>query len=220
MQILHGDNQSQSRASFIALKEGAAKKDLDVLTLAGEDLDINTLVQSVASASLFGKTNSVFIESFFSRRPSGEKKKIQEYLASHTKEDITLWEPKDVTAQLKEFPVTLVKKFDVPKHVFKYLDTLALSDLELSLQNTAPELIFSLLAGQIRKLVMVQDNVTAALPSWQVGKLKGLANRFTLQKLLIMHRQLLDMDYKLKTSGSALDLSAALEVWTIGLTSN
>lgn len=204
MIIIHGDNQVASRTFLLSIKKNE-------ISLDGESLTLGELQQHLSSVNLFGESSGVLIEGFFSRRPSNEKKKIIDQLINWSNEQIIIWDGKDITTQISKFKMQNIKKFDLPKTVFKYLDTLSLSDLQQTLENTPAELVFSLLAGHIRKLILVRDNV-GNLPVWQMAKLK---NQSAKMDLLTMHQDLLEIDYKNKTSASSLDLAAALEVWTL-----
>lgn len=202
MIIIHGDNQVASRTFLLSIKKNETSLD-------GESLTLGELQQHLSSANLFGETAGVLVEGFFSRRPSNEKKKIVEYLENNPKLNVIFWDGKDLGMQVKNFET---KKFDLPKTVFKYLDSLAIVDLQQTLENTAAELVFSLLASHIRKLLMVRDGVVN-IPSWQIAKLKEQSAKF--KDLEQLHKQLLEIDYKNKTSASSMDLGAALEVWTL-----
>ena len=157
---------------------------------------------------------SVFVEDFFSRRPSAEKDKIRDYLSVNTPAGIVVWEAKDVSSQLKTYPVASVRKFELPKYVFQFLDSFSLPALRSALSTTAPELVFSLLSGHLHKLIMVKDGI-GSFPSWQQSKLRSLASRFTLGLLLKMNEELLTIDLKQKTSSAPYSLSAALELFTV-----
>jgi len=213
MLIIHGDNQVASREFLLATKQTLVKKDLDVISLEGSELVLSDLLQYINSSNLLGKTNAVVIEGFFARRPSNDKKKIVEYLEKDSSEEIIFWDAKDLGMQLKNFSPTVIKKFELPKTIFKYLGSLSMPDLTLTLENTAAELVFSLLIGQVRKLIMVKDGIVS-LSSWQLAKLKSQVAKFSLEKLKAMHHELLEIDYKNKTSASGMSLTTALEVWT------
>lgn len=204
MLIIHGDNQVDSRTFLLGVKKDWNSLDGDGLTLA-------ELQQQLGSENLFGEVKGLVVEGFFSRRPSNEKKKIVEQLEKNTSWQIIFWDGKDLGMQTKNFPVTIIKKFDLPKTVFKYLDTFSILDLQQTLENTPAELVFSLLASHVRKLIMARDG-TGSLPSWQVGKLKIQAAKYNLERL---HSRLLEIDYKNKTSASSMNLGSALELWTI-----
>ncbi len=184
MLILHGDHQTASRNQLLASKREAVQKDQQIIELSGQDLTLDQLSQAVDTVSLFGQTNSVFIEQLFSTRPSNAKKAIIAYLKSHTSGDIVVWEPKDVSAQLKDFPGSLIRQFDLPRHIFKFLDHPSLSTLHLALTTTLPEIVFASLVTRAHKQ----------------------ANTKWLQELLAI-------DYKLKTGALPYDLSTALELW-------
>jgi len=216
MTIIHGDNQTASRQFFITLKDQAKNTHQQIVDLSGESIGLNDLVIASQSTSLLEDKNSVFIEGFFSRRPSNDKKAITAYLVSHPDAEITLWDGKDVTSQLKNFPPPASKKFDLPKKLWQFLDTLSLNVFRQTLTTTEPEMLLALLASRLRQLIIVKDGVTPiGQASWQVGKLKSQAAKFSLSQLYAMHSDLLDLDYKQKTSFSASDLSGALELWLV-----
>jgi len=138
MIVLHGDNQVASRSALLAAKEGKS-----ILEFMGSDLSLNQLVNAVETNSLFGQANTVVIERAFT------KKEIAEYLAKNQDKDIIIWEPKDVSAKVKDFKN--VQKFDLPKYIFKFLDAPSLSTLRLALSATPPEVVFASLATRAYK---------------------------------------------------------------------
>lgn len=219
MLILHGENTTASRDFFLTLKNQSLGRHQQVLNLAGSKLSLDLLSQAVESTSLFGQANAVFIEDFFASPASAAKEKIHSFLLSHTSSEIFVWEGKDVTTHLKKFSPALVKKFDLPKHIFQYLDTLSLPALKQSLEHTAPELVLSLLVGHIHKLILTLDGA-GEIPDWQRRKLASQSARFTLPLLIQLNHQLLDIDYAQKTSSAPFSLAAALELWTAGLVVN
>lgn len=181
--ILHGDNQVASRQALLKAKEGKS-----ILEFIGSNLLLNQLVNAVETNSLFGQANTVVIESIFSLRVGAAKKALTGYLESHQDSDIIVWESKDVSSQIKNFKN--VQKFDLPKHIFAFLDNPTLSTLHLALSTTEPEVLFASLATRAHKR----------------------ANTKWLQELLAI-------DYKLKTGALPYDLTTALELWCSKLTS-
>lgn len=216
MLIFHGDNQVASRQDFLKVKDAALKSGKQIINLSGGKLTLSELASSVETVSLLGSVNAVFVDDFFSRRQSNEKKEIVSYLQSSLG-DIFLWESKDQSAQLKSFSPTVIKKFDLPKYIFQFLDTLSLSTLHLALSTISPEQILALLAGHIHKLILAKEEV-GDFPSWQLAKLRSQSSKFSLDQLSTFNFQLLTIDYKLKTSALPYDLSTALELWTLKLT--
>ncbi len=152
--------------------------------MSGQDLTLDQLSQAVDTVTLFGQTNGVFVESLFSTRPSTAKKAVIDYLKSHTSANVVVWEPKDVSAQLKDFPEPLIRRFDLPRHIFKFLDHPTLTTLHLALTTTLPEIVFASLVTRAHK---------QAHTKW-------------LQELLAI-------DYKIKTGALPYGLATALELW-------
>lgn len=215
MIILHGDNQVASRQQMTIAKQEAVRQGKQLVEL-GSELTLEQVVSAIETNSLFGSSNLVVIENLFSGRPSNDRKAVIEYLLAKSG-DVVVWEGKDVSAKIKEFDPQLVRRFDLPKYVFKFLDDLSLSSLQLSLQSAAAEQILALLAGHIHKLILVKEGMSS-LPDWQTSKLKSQVSRFSLDKLTDLSRKLLQIDYAQKTSALPYDLATALEIFVVRLT--
>lgn len=215
MIILHGDNQVASRAQLTLAKQAAVKSGKQVIELEG-DVTLDQVVTAVESNSLFGNTNTVVIENLFSGRPSNQRKAVADYLLKNISSDIVAWDGKDISTKIKEFDPLVVRRFDLPRTVFKFLDDLSLSSLELALQVTPAEQILALLAGHLHKLILVKESV-ANLPSWQIAKLNSQVTKFSLEKLKQMAHKLLEIDYAQKTSASPYELATGLELWVARL---
>lgn len=181
----------------------------------GSDVTLAQLLVATKSDSLFGGINLVIVENLFSGRPSNDRRAVIEYLSAKSG-DVVVWESKDVSAKIKEFDPQIVRRFDLPKYVFKFLDDLSLSSLQLSLQSAAAEQILALLAGHIHKLILVKEGMSS-LPGWQTSKLKSQVLRFNLDKLTDLSRKLLQIDYAQKTSALPYDLATALEIFVVRL---
>jgi len=212
--IIHGDNQLSSRELFLKLKSTAVAEDKHLITLSGHTLTLPDLTFSFESDSLFNDSKAIFVEEIFSRRPSSEKSELIKYFLSHLSSPVSIWEPKDVSSQIRDFPSSHIRKFEDPKYVFRFLDSLNLPALHRALEVSPPELVFSLLAGQLHKLIMVKDG-TGNFPAWQLSSLKSLSDRFTLEGLIMANDRLLSLDYAQKTSSSPFDLASALELWVL-----
>jgi len=188
MLILHGDNQIASRERFLAARQEAQKQGLNVVELSGDQINLPGLTQAVESKSLFGSANAVFIEGLFSSRPSNAKKQIIGYLSKKLNENIIIWESKDVTAQVKDLPST---KFDLPKYIFNFLDNPTLESFRKCLEVMPVEQIFASLATRVHKALLGQGRIAKK----------------------INPAELLEIEYKQKTSSPPYDLASALEIW-------
>ncbi len=219
MFVLHGEDLKSSRNEFIRLKSQASASGKQVVDLEGFSITLNELVTASSSISLLGSDNVVFVENLFSRRPSNEKKALIEYLLSHPDLSITIWETKDVGAQLKSFPTKSYKNFELPKYIFQFIDTFS-PDLYLkSLASSEPEQLLGLIAKRLHDLILVKEN-KLSLPSWQLSKIENQAKRFSLLQLIDLNTELLNLDYKLKNSHLPFDLAAGLEFWLTKLNNN
>lgn len=205
MTIIHGDKQVASRDKYLELKLAAAKQGLNIIEFSctgGDPPTLTDLIQSVESKSLFGSANAVFIDSLFSSRPSTLKKELIKYIESNQEKNIVIWEPKDVTSQLKAISSKLIAKFDLPKHIFAFLDNPSLESFQQVLKVAPVEQIFASLCTRLHKVLLGT----------------GRFNRqFTFAQLSQMNTELLEIDYAQKTSSRPYDLTTALELWLIKL---
>ncbi len=222
--LLHGDNTEASRNELHLLKSQAKEK--EVRHLDGKHLDATTLTQALESSSLFGGETLVIIENLFGslgKATSHIKEFALKIAASDG--DVILWEEKEVGKTAldnlgKNVNVQLLK---TPVTIFKFLDAIRPNNAKLSLslyQQTerldAPELIFIMIVKRLRQLMMLADGVTPdGLQGWQAKGLTNQARLFTIDKLLFMEKQLLDMEYSLKTGSSPFTLRQLIEQFLI-----
>ncbi len=214
MQIIHGDNQIASRQLFLSKKVEAQKKGLNIVDLAGADLTLQDLKNSLSSTTLLGESNAVFVEGFFGRRPSNEKKAIAEFIKSDPNTPVIFWDGKDISSQLLSIHQSLITKQDLPKHLFTFIDNWQLTLYHQALKSTDPEPIMALLAKRIHDLILVKEG-RGKFPSWQASKLEFQAKKYSLSQLTTYNQQLLDIDYKNKSGDLPYDLAAALELWLL-----
>lgn len=228
--ILHGDNIVASRAELMRRIEEAKSREKEIRQLDGKSLDALVLTQAVESSSLFGSTVLVVIEGLLSKL--GKKEKQATLLTTIIKQsgdttDIILWEDKEVGKTLIALfgAKVSVQLFKTPVVIFQLLDGLApgkavflLGLLQKTLSRDAAELIFTLLVRRIRQLIQLRDNVTPeGLQGWQAGRLTTQAKSFTMDRLLIMEKRLLEIDISVKTGTSPFPLAQQLELFFIDL---
>jgi hypothetical protein len=187
MMLFHGEDQIKSRNAWLQAKSDCSQKQLQVVSMDGQNLTLPQLVTAVESQSLFGQTNAVFISDLFTRRPSNEKKSITDYLAAHSADPIYVWESKEVATTLPN------QNFALPKYIFTFLDNLDLNSYHKCLETMPPEQIFASLVTRLHK--------------------KLLATGIPHPK----YQDLLQIDYAQKNSSSPFDLAEALELWVINV---
>ncbi len=214
MLILHGDHTAASRQFFLTELESARSRRLNLVELSGQTLTLPDLEASASATTLLGETNFLVTTDLFARRPGKEKSLLVSYLKSHPGLQLIDWESKDVSAQLTTFPASAVRKFELPKYLFKFLDRFSLDLLHQTLQVTPAELLFSLLARRLHDLILAKAGLLSG-PAWKTDLLRRQAAAYSPSRLQSLSRDLLLIDYAQKTSASAMDLSAALELWVI-----
>jgi DNA polymerase III delta subunit len=228
--LLHGDDMVTSRAEFFRLKSN--QKSREVREFDGRKIDETTLIQSLESASLFGGDITVIIENLFSRLGKNPKKiaalgKILSNCPPET--EIVIWEDKEVgkTVQSALGTKTNIRLFKIPTLIFQFLDGLKPNNCALSIpqyheliRNYAPEQIFVMVVKRVRHLIMLNSNVNPAdLQGWQIGRLTSQAKLFTMKKLTMIYKHLLEIDFSIKSGNSALGMNEQLELWLCDLVS-
>ena len=230
MTLLHGNNIVASRAKLIERVDEARGHGKEIRQLDGKTLNPQGLTQAVESSSLFGGNILVIIEGLLIKL--GKKENLAVQLIDILKRsestiDIILWEEKEIGKTL----ITLlgskcsVELFKTPVVIFQLLDGISPAKTDMlvkllrqALELDAAELIFALLVRRIRQLIQLRDNVTPeGLQGWQAGRLTSQAKSFTMDRLLIMEKRLLEIDVSMKTGTSPFPLAQQLELFIIDL---
>ncbi len=223
--LLHGNFIETSRKEFVRLKNEAKNK--EIRTLDGRTIDSASLTQALESHSLFGGDTIIFIENLFGKL--GRKLKLIESLAAIINKspvDIVLWEDKEVGGTvLKNLPEAKIMLFKIPSIIFQLLDGVAPDAASRVLplyktlnQTEAAELIFSMIVRRVRQLIQLRDNVIPeGLAGWQLTRLTRQAKLFTMDRLISMYKNLLEMEFSVKNGSSPFTLSQLTEQFIIDL---
>lgn len=211
--ILHGEHVVASRNELTERLGFAEANGFSVKRLDGKHLDVVTLEASLGTQDLFTPRVLVVIEDMFSL-PKSKKKDELIALVHNATVEVLLWEKKMLTAtQLKSFVGATILPFKTSSAVFAWLDLLRPDNLstmvrafEKAADQDGAELCFAMLCRQIRLLLQVKDGGQLNLAPFMVGKLQKQASYFSMDQLLKMHTQLLEIDESVKTSSSVLGL--------------
>jgi len=210
--LLHGDNIAASRNELVAMKERA--KDKELRDINGKDISESELRQAVESLSLFGNSICIVIENIFSSLGRKETlTKLYGAILTESSEtvDIILWESKELgKTALQSVPKARVQAFKMPTVIFEFLDgitpnkmNIVLPLFEKTLDSVPIELIGYMLGVRIRQLIQVKDGIDPEKTSpWQRMRLTNQAKSFTMEKLLIMHKQIREIEFSVKTGSS------------------
>lgn len=225
--IIHGDNIEASRAELNRLRDRATGK--EIRQIEGKSLDLNGLTQALQSQSMFGGDFLVIVERLFAFL-SRKTKQIGEYaklLSEANNTDVIVWEEKELSpGTIKSFgPKASIRLFKTPVIIFQFLDSLKpnnskylLTIFETLVESDAPELVFSMMVRRIRELIMLKDGVSlVGIQPWQAGRLTNQSKFFTIEGLLTMEKQLLTIEYSIKSGRSPLTLRTQLEQFIIDL---
>lgn len=225
--ILHGDDIVASRNELNRIR--AAAPDKEIRDINGKDIKEDELRQAVESLSLFGNTMLVVIENLFSG--IGRKEKQITLLSgilknASTSVDIVVWEPKELgKTALTQLGGATIRAFKTPPIIFEFLDAIRpnstknlLVIFEKTIETVAPELVLYMLGTRIRQLIQVKDGLTPGKMSpWQAMRLTNQVKSFTMDKLLIMHTRILNLEYAFKTGASPYTLPQLITQFIIDM---
>jgi len=213
--LLHGDDESSSRQRLNFLKEEAKKKGYRILNF-GNEARTEEIVLASRSAGLFEENNLLIIENYFSSNRIFDEK---------IKGNIVFWEkgklPKSI---LKKLPRQIkVEEFSLPPIIFQFLDNFypknrnllrLLKEIEKIRQA---ESILPLLAWHIRLLLWAKMD-PRTLNFWKKRSLIKQAEKFSTQKLLDLHKNLLEIDEAIKSSNIPASYHFSLDQLVLDLT--
>ena len=195
--VLHGDDSAKSYERLMKFVETAKKRSWEILT----DEFPNT-------PSLFG-TERLIIYRDYKLLTSKDIKNFDRFEGT-----LVIYHPGDLPQTfIKQMPKDFkMEKFELPKILFTFLESFYPSNSQRSLKllhdlvkNTAIELIFFMLARHLKDLYWVTiDPTTNQYPSWRLSKLKSQANKFTVENLKLIIKNLADIDILVKTSKADL----------------
>lgn len=207
--IIHGDDIVSSRKYFIEQKNNLGNS----ITVGGEDLNFDDLVQLFKSDSLFSNEKNIFIENFFEIKKSSELEKFIDYINKNSsKVNLFLWEGSELTKnELSFFPKAKVNLFKIQKTLFSFLDSISRSstnnilNFHLALKTSDEEMIFYMLIRQFRLLISLRNGSSSSidevkrLAPWQKEKLQRQSRLFTIDEFKKIYDKLYEVDLNIKT---------------------
>lgn len=228
MIIIHGDHQPHSREYLAKLLAEAKSDAINITRLDAETLTADLLEVALGKESLFGEREWVVIEGLHSLPVSNRRKSLIEVVSKqNSNPNLLLWEKKALTAaQLKKFAGCQIQEFKIKKLMFEWLDSLTPKTHKTRLiqlfhdvsKQEDVNFAFLMLARQMRLLIQTKENIYPLSGSpYTMTKLRQQAQHFTLQQLLTLHHQLLEIDLRQKTGRSHFDLNEELDLWLLSL---
>lgn len=222
--LIHGDDIAKSREAL--LQEKSVHENSEFITLAGNTMTMTDLVLSCETTSLFTQNKCIVIENLL-KGGKGANKQILEYIKSDKCiYPIIIWEDRKLEANSlrRSFPGARVIVCNYPASLFTFLDSLGISTpqqlLSLFQQVLAEKdamLVLTMLFRQIRLLIIAKDsprllNEIGVAP-WQGGKLASQAGIWDQNKLIDSYRQLIAIDYRIKSGQTPYTPAQLLDFW-------
>jgi len=204
MQIIYGEDYLSSRNYL-----NDQIKTLVVTKLEAKETEVGELKQLLGNSDLFGQQPTIAIYGLLSLPTSKKKDQLLKVLIDGSLPCLLLYEDKDLNAlTLKRFPKAILKKFEIPPIIFKFLDELK-PNRPVSLPPIDPNFLFQMLIRQVR--LLLSSGPSSKLPPWMNRKLLAQKNLFGEKRLLRLHRELYQIDKRQKTSSGSQDLDEELK---------
>lgn len=226
--LIHGEDTVASSHKFDEKKH--EYEQLELITIDGKRTSLTDVVTAIETSSLFGNTRLIKIENVFGGVVTKEREAILTYLSSvNTENCIIVYESSEVAKRLisKYCLSWTIYSFPFPQILFKFLDSIGStspSSLLMMFRSVLTQkeaaLIHSMLTRQFRMLLLAKDMGPSGFPelqSWQARKFLQQAGYFTLPQLISCYRELLSIDYKLKTGQTPFGLSQLLDIFIVSL---
>lgn len=224
--IIHGENIVKSRLELEKIKKQNQEK--EIILVDGRKINLTVLKEALESGSMFKADRLVIIEDLFSIRSKIELEKIINYIVSKQySSELILWEKESLTKTLlTKLKADQALEFKPEQMVFKFLDSLKPGNVQESLillakllKTDEPEIVIFMIIKRFRLLLLIKDKITSGtddlnkLASWQISNLTKQANYFTLESLVQIYHQLLEIDAAQKTGQASFNLKKTLELF-------
>ncbi len=209
--LIHGEDVAASRNMFLSLVEKAKDEGFQI-----KDISLNTnlnLEEKLTSQSLF-EDKIFFIHDKLKNLTAFDLKWLVKSSKKYEGELVLWYEGVAPLKIVKALPKgTEIKKFDLPKIIFNFLDSfypgnsvniLGLLDKLLAIEPV--EFVFFMLGKHLRDVYWVKND-KAVLPDyqeWRIRKIRSQADKFNNDKLKKVINFLSEADIRSKTSDSSL----------------
>lgn len=226
--LIHGDDSVASRKKLSEILD--SHPDYQIVRLNGKTLDEEQFVTAALSQSLFAEKKLIIIESLL-----GDLRiKVKQHLVSRVADPsithtVVVWEDKTIekTTRTKYFAQAKDYHCALPAQLFTFLDSVGresgarlVTVFHALVRHEDPLLILGMLLRQWRYLVLAQDLGLGGFPSyqqWQAQKYFSQARYFSPDKLVASYRQLLAIDYKIKTGQTPMNTTQLIDMFLLTL---
>jgi DNA polymerase III delta subunit len=224
--IIYGENNVKSRKYLLDLVGKYTQSGKEIITINGAKTEISEIRSALESGSLFGNDRLVVVENLLASAKTSQKKIIDYLKKAEFNNDLVLWETKNVDKRSVPGGFELME-FKIDTFLFKFLDSLrpnntaySMSLLKELLKTEEPELVFFMMVRLFHSLIIATaPNASELLLTspWQKTKYLSQAKLFGEDKLIDIHKKLLEIDYEQKTGKNVFELSSRLELFVAEL---
>ncbi len=223
MIILHGENTVLSRLKLQEkVNEFHQKTKGEIISFSADKISLTDLKQALESISLLNDQRLIVVENLFSGRKSIHKEKIIDYLKQSQADNLIIWEGKKIDGRTLTSFKAQVLFFDISPLVFKFLDSLMPGNeknmlllFHQTIKQMPVEMLFFMLVKHWRLLIIAHDLGPEGLKNmqpWRQTRIVEQAQRFKLNKLLMIYKKMLAIDYQQKTGQTPLSLICQLDL--------
>ncbi len=207
--LLHGEDSIKSYDRLLKFIDKAKKRDWEIVYL---DDSSSNLRENVSAASLF-TTNRFFIHRNFKKITAGDLEWISNKSNGYEGNLVMYADSEVPKTSISKLPKGIkIEEFKLSKLIWRLVESFYPGNVKnflTLLHNTTKtepiELIFELIARQVRDLYIVKSNLRSSyMPDWKAGKLKSQASRFTTPELNNIISELAEADVKSKSSNANL----------------
>jgi len=211
--LIHGEDTRNAYNAYRELIDSSKKKGFDIILISD--------VKNIVTQSLF-EDRVVFTLNKPNKIKPNDWKWLSQNASKYNSNLIIYYEGNAPVTITKNLPKdTLFKKFDLPRIIFNFLDSVYPGNAKRSLQildelvKSEPiELVLFFLGRHVRDLAWVSNgSETLNVPSWRVSKFAQQAGKFEPDGLRKLISELASLDVKSKTSD--LDLRSSLDILLI-----
>lgn len=226
--LIHGDDVVASRKKLAEIIE--QNRDSQLVRLNGKSLDEELFVTTALSSSLFSEKKLIIIESLLNDLRTKAKQMLVAKVTDPTiPHSIVVWEDKliEKKTSAKYLPAAKEFAFPYPQELFRFLESVGRdSPIHLAtafhqlVRQEEPLMILSMLLRQWRFLIIAKDLGLRGFPAyqqWQGQKYVSQAQHFSPDKLLAAYRQLLAIDYKIKSGETPMKTEQLIDMFLLTL---
>ena len=203
--VLHGENIVASRKELERLK---TEFEGEIVSLDGKSLTETDFIQATQSASLLADNRLIIVEN------------AEDLNLKNIFYEVVLWYDKELSkTQLEKFKGYKIQSFKIEPKIFKFCDQISPNNragqvimLRELLKTEEPEFVFIMIVRQFRLML----NPQRCLP-WQKAKIIDQAKTFGLERLQMIYKDLLKIDFQVKSGHQPQGLAFALELFLLRL---